>query len=246
MGPGPLLFEPARQLLADVPVDPDRDTARRMLVEELGKPVYRESKGLVQRVLEWIQERLSDLAGLGDGISGTWVAIILMVCILAVGAIALVVAGPVRRRRAAGTPGAVLEDDARTAAQMRASAAVEAAAGNLALATIERFRAIVRSLEERALLDDAPSRTAEEAAAGAAVYFPEHAIGISDAARLFDAVLYGHRPVGEDAYRRIATLDDVLVAMRPVRAHGAPSTSLEAGQPDAGLTLPTETTGVRS
>ena len=123
MVPGSLRH-PAADLLASIPVDPDRETARRMVVEELGKPAYRQTKGLLQRLLEWVGERLSELGSLGGELSGTWIAIIVMAVVLVVAAIALVVAGPVRRRRAVRTTvGAVLgRDDARTAAQIRASA----------------------------------------------------------------------------------------------------------------------------
>ena len=230
MVPGSLRH-PAADLLASIPVDPDRETARRMVVEELGKPAYRQTKGLLQRLLEWVGERLSELGSLGGELSGTWIAIIVMAVVLVVAAIALVVAGPVRRRRAVRTTvGAVLgRDDARTAAQIRASAVAAAADGDLALATVERFRAIVRSLEERALLEEVPSRTAEEAAADAGVFFPTYAQSILPAARLFDAVLYGHRTVDEAGYASAATLDETLAQTRPVRAHDEPSAAVLAG-----------------
>lgn len=214
------LRSPAADLFVSVPVDPDRETARRMLVEELGKPAYRDSKGILQRVIEWIGKRLADLASLGGDLSATWIAITVMAVVLLIAAIALVVAGPVRRRRAAQTVGGVLaRDDVRTAAQIRASSDAAAADGDLALATVERFRAIVRSLEERALLDEVPSRTAEEAAADAGAFFPTHATAILDAARLFDAVLYGHRPVDAPGLARVVALDSALAQTRPLRTH---------------------------
>ena len=100
MVPGSLRH-PAADLLASIPVDPDRETARRMVVEELGKPAYRQTKGLLQRLLEWVGERLSELGSLGGELSGTWIAIIVMAVVLVVAAIALVVAAGTRAARSA-------------------------------------------------------------------------------------------------------------------------------------------------
>ena len=55
------------------------------------------------------------------------------------------------------------------------------------------MRAIVRSLEERALLDPRPGRTADEAAAEAGRALPAHADRLRAAARDFDDVTYGGR-----------------------------------------------------
>lgn len=74
-----------------------------------------------------------------------------------------------------------------------------------------------------------PSRTAEEAAADAGVFFPTYAQSILTAARLFDAVLYGHRTVDEAGYASAATLDETLAQTRPVRAHDEPSAAVLAG-----------------
>ena len=67
------------------------------------------------------------------------------------------------------------------------------------------------------MLDDSPSRTAEEVATGASDMFPTLGGRIHAAARLFDAVLYGHRPVDRDAYERLVRLDDELATTRPLR-----------------------------
>lgn len=68
----------------------------------------------------------------------------------------------------APTSSTVLFDDRpRSAAEHRATAEAQAAQGHWNQAVQERMRAVVRSLEERALLDVRPGRTADEAASEA-------------------------------------------------------------------------------
>ena len=68
------------------------------------------------------------------------------------------------------------------------------------------MRAIVRSLEERTLLDPRPGRTADEAAAEAGRPLPRHADRLRAAARTFDDVTYGGRTADEAAYLTAARL----------------------------------------
>ena len=93
-------------------------------------------------------------------------------------------------------PPVVDADDDRTAAQLRADADAAAARGDWRSAVIDRFRAVVRSLEERVVLDVRPGRTADEAAAVAGLRFPAEADALRRGARLFDDVCYGDAPAG--------------------------------------------------
>ncbi|GGY07633.1 DUF4129 domain-containing protein, partial [Streptomyces anandii] len=77
------------------------------------------------------------------------------------------------------------------------------------------MRAIVRSLEERALLDVRPGRTADEAAAEAGRTLPAHSDRLHAAARDFDDVTYGGRRATEQSYHRTARLDRDLENTRP-------------------------------
>ncbi|MHC5908721.1 DUF4129 domain-containing protein, partial [Streptomyces sp. S6] len=106
-------------------------------------------------------------------------------------------------------------DRARSAADHRAAAEEHAAQGHWNEAVQERMRAIVRALEERALLDTRPGRTADEAAAEAGHTLPDHADQLHTAARDFDDVTYGGRHSDERTYRRIAGLDDTLDRAKP-------------------------------
>ncbi|OLT55419.1 DUF4129 domain-containing protein [Cellulosimicrobium sp. CUA-896] len=211
-------------LTADVPVQPDADEARRWLLEELAKPEYRTDTTLLQRVLDW-------LAGLFDGaptldLGGRWVALLLVVAVLVVAAIAYRVAGPVRLSRRASASAVVLDDDTRSADELRAAADAAAAAGDWASAVLERYRAVVRALEERALLDPRPGRTAWEAAEAAGERLPDVAVGLARGAHLFDDVCYGKAPVGPDADASLRELDARAAATRPpVRAELATAAS---------------------
>ena len=79
----------------------------------------------------------------------------------------------------------------------------------------ERLRAVVRSLEERAVLDERPGRTADEAAAEAGRALPGCAAGLRSAAVLFDEVWYGGRPAGPESYAALRDLDAQVQAARP-------------------------------
>ena len=76
-----------------------------------------------------------------------------------------------------------------------AAADAHAARGEWADAVRERLRAVVRSLEERAVLDERPGRTADEAAAEAGTALPTCADDLRRSARLFDDI-WGARNAG--------------------------------------------------
>ncbi|WP_402466681.1 DUF4129 domain-containing protein [Isoptericola aurantiacus] len=201
-------------MVTEVPVTPDRDTARRWLVEELAGPEYADDESLLLRLLRWI-------GGLFDGLTAPdvtpWrLAVIVVVVIAAVVAIAWWVSGPVRlRRRGAARSAVVHDDDARTAAAMRAAADDAAARGDWSLAVLERFRAVVRGLEERVVLDERPGRTAREAADAGAERLPALAADLHAGATLFDGVCYGHLPAGPDDDATVRRLDDLARDARP-------------------------------
>jgi hypothetical protein len=123
--------------------------------------------------------------------------------------------GPLGRR--ATREEALFVGRTRTAAQHRAAADAHAAAGAWAEAVRERLRAVVRSLEERAVLDERPGRTADEAAAEAGRALPGCAAGLRAAAVLFDEVWYGGRPAGPASYAALRDLDAQVQAARPER-----------------------------
>ncbi|MGW6822936.1 DUF4129 domain-containing protein [Streptomyces sp. NPDC055005] len=199
------------------PLTTPRDAAREAAERELSKPAYhRNDPGLIQRAFdrfwEWLGDFLDSASGATPG-GGFGLLAVLVLVVLAVAALWWRLGSP--RRTAAG-PGLLFDDGLRSAADHRASADAHAAAGRWTEAVQERMRAVVRSLEERTLLDPRPGRTADEAATEAAVSLPEHAADLRAAARAFDDVTYGGRSGDPDTHDRLRNLDLTLERAKPL------------------------------
>ncbi|MFI9488757.1 DUF4129 domain-containing protein [Promicromonospora sp. NPDC052451] len=201
---------------ADLPVVPDRDTARELLGSELQKPEYAERESLLVRAINWVIERLDEIDWPDASMSGAQLGIVVVVVVAVIVLIAWLVAGPVRlgreRTRSAQVLGA---EDTRTAAQLRASADAAAAAGDWRTAVVERFRAVVRSLEERVVIEPRPGRTAQEAAADAGARLAAQADRLRAGADVFDGVEYGDRVATADDDAALRALDAEVTAARP-------------------------------
>jgi hypothetical protein len=123
--------------------------------------------------------------------------------------------GALRDATGQGGPGALFTDRPRSAAEHRAAASEHARAARWDQAVQEQLRAIVRSLEERALLEPRPGRTADEAAAEAARPMPAHAAELRSAATTFDAVTYGGQHATQADHARLRALDERVLHTRP-------------------------------
>ncbi|MEZ0449611.1 DUF4129 domain-containing protein [Cellulomonas sp. ICMP 17802] len=211
---------PARAFVA-VPVDPDAATARRWAREELLDPVYHQQRSLLSRLMDWLAEQLSHLRT--PAALDPWAVLTVVGVIVAVVVVAFLVAGPVRRAGGAVSDRRVLDaDDSRTSAQIRAAADAAAARADWSLAVLERYRAIVRGLEERTVLDERVARTAHEAALSAAARLPALGTELVAAGRTFDDVAFGDVPATADDDGAMRTLDDRVRGTRPT-AGAAPS-----------------------
>lgn len=207
------------------PVTTPRDPAREAARRELSKRMYHENDpGLIQRALdafwEWVGRLLDRAASATPG--GTLGLLVVVLFVIAVLAALWWRLGTPRRGPVSAT--ALFENRPRSAAEHRAASEAHAAQGHWNQAVQERMRAIVRSLEERALLDDRPGRTADESAAEAGRALPGHRDRLRSAAREFDDVTYGGRSADEQSYRRIAELDGDLERSRPALAGSAAGT----------------------
>lgn len=200
----------------DVPVVPDRDTAREWLTSELQRPEYAERESLLTRLINWALDWLNTIDWPDTSMSGPQLGIVIGVVAAVVLVLAWLVAGPVQLgRNRAGSAEVLDTDDARTAAQMRAAADTAAAAGDWRTAVVERFRAVVRSMEERVIIEPRPGRTAQEAAADAGERLPAQAAGLRSGADLFDGVEYGDRIAAAEDDVALRVLDAEVTAARP-------------------------------
>ena len=206
------------RLWGDVPVVPDADTARRWAREELADPAYHRGKSLLDRILEWIMDLVNRIFGGGQAasIDPRMIGIALLAVIVVVALVALWIAGPVRRSRRTAAERLVFDvEDARTADEMRAASIAAAARGDWHAAVLDRFRALVRGLEERALLEERAGRTAHEVAIDAGAVLPALREELLSASALFDEVCYGDASGSEPSYRALVELDESARASKP-------------------------------
>ncbi|MGR4850298.1 DUF4129 domain-containing protein [Streptomyces sp. LARHCF252] len=204
------------------PRDPAREAARR----ELSKRMYHENDpSLFQRALDAFWEWLGKLFNAASSATpgGTLGLVVIILAVVAVlGALWWRLGTP---RRQPTSSAALFDDRPRSAADHRAAAEAHAAQGHWNQAVQERMRALVRALEERALLDVRPGRTADEAAAEAGRALPAHTDRLRAASRDFDDVTYGGRSATEQSYHRIAELDRDLERTKPQLATSSASTA---------------------
>lgn len=194
-----------------------RGGAQQWAREELSKAVYHRYDDplpvrIVKAVLHWLDRMFSTAASHSPG--GAAGALALVVLAVAVVAVARWRLGPIRRDARSRLP--VLGGRPARAADHRLAAARAAEAGRWAEAVVERMRALARELEERAVLDQRPGRTADELAIEAGRELPHLSATFAAAARVFDRVAYGRRPGSREDYALVAAADDAVAGRRPV------------------------------
>jgi hypothetical protein len=195
-------------------IDIDRDAAHEAAQHELAKPIYPKAS-LTERLMDWIDELFYKLASATAKVPGGWFTVSVLAILLV---IAIVVAVRIARRTMRTNrrgEAALFGEHELSAAEHRATAEQYAAAGNWAAAIRHRLRAVARQLEESAVLDPVPGRTATELARDAGRVIPRLAGELSRAAEAFNDVTYGERPGTEPAYRMVADLDDHLRSRTP-------------------------------
>ncbi|PVE18592.1 DUF4129 domain-containing protein [Arthrobacter sp. Bz4] len=200
-----------------VPVVPDDEEARGWLEDELAQGRYQEAEPnflerIATTILEWLGSIFADLRPLEAG-PGT--------LLLALGA-AVVIAAAVwlvkprlnaRNKRA--RTGVFSGDTVRTAQEHRGLAAAAAGSREWDIALTERLRAVIRSAEERGIIDRQPGRTAGETGVQLRAAFGAIGADTLWLADRFNEVHYGNLPAHESDYQRATAVDVLLATARP-------------------------------
>ncbi|GLZ28802.1 hypothetical protein Lesp02_09920 [Lentzea sp. NBRC 105346] len=190
---------------SDVPVDIGPDEARDAAVRELADPIYAQARpGWLRQGLEWLLDRLNELLGAASGSGG----IALLIVVLAIVLVVVIRLAGGRIGWAARSSGSVFGSTVLSAAEHRSAAEAAFASGDFAGAVRERFRALVRELEQRGVLDVRAGRTVDEVASDAGRELPALAGELRAAAVLFDDIWYGGRAASAESYQRVAAVDD--------------------------------------
>ncbi|MEE6282730.1 DUF4129 domain-containing protein [Georgenia sunbinii] len=207
-----------------VPVTPDSEEARRWAADELARDVYSTEPGLLERAWNWFVRQIERLLSFEAAAPPNLVPIIVVIAVAALLCLALYLAGPVRRRRAVAAERAshaVFDDVDATSDDLTRQADDAARRGDWDRAVLMRFRAVVRSLDERAVLDDRPGLTAHEASTAAAGRLPGCGPDLLWAGRLFDDVCYGSVRARAEQDARLRDVAGAVARARPERAVAA-------------------------
>lgn len=207
-------------MLLATPLDPDAPEARRWLEDELQKPEYQNAKPTAfDLAMQAIRDWIADLLGGAGGVPGPVVTLIVVLVIVALVVVAFLVFGLPRLRRARRTPLPLFDDhDVRDLGEIRAAADAAARAGDWPRAIEERFRALVRGIVDRDLVQVHPGTTAGAFADAAARPFPSEAGSLASAAAAFDDVRYSDGTGDVVGYDELTRLERRIAETRPTGA----------------------------
>ncbi|GAB3678249.1 DUF4129 domain-containing protein [Actinocorallia lasiicapitis] len=192
-----------------------RDQGAELARRELEKPIYhRDAPNFVEKMIDQVREWLDGVfarAPDGPGQGGGDFTVLILVALAVLLAVAVIwwMRG---RGNAKAAKKALLDETPSSAFDHRTAAEAFAAQQRYAEAIRERLRAIARDLEERAILDPRPGRTAQELGAEAAVLLP---VDLSAGIGVFDDVWYGDRPGTAEGYALLVSLDEAVRAAKP-------------------------------
>jgi len=206
------------------PIEIGRDEARRRAEEELARAKYQGMPEWLADLLQRLQDLLSGLIdppvpAAGGAAGFNWVFLVVALVVV-VGLVLIVWRVGLPRWRPRTTDVEVETDPEVEPQQYRTASQRAADAGDWSGAIRERFRALVRELEHRTIIDPRPGRTALEAAGTAARLLPEVEPALHTAARLFNDVMYGELEADAEGYARMTSIDgEVREAAGQFRHH---------------------------
>ena len=199
--------------VATTPLDPSPDEARSWLRRELLHPEYHQ-QNLVEQIVSWLERQVGRGLDAAAGAPPLSTFAGMVVFLLLAVTLAWLTSRARRSARAATEARAVLTGEIVTAAALRARAEAALADGRHGDALLDGFRALAVRQVERGRLDDAPGATAHEVADALGAAYPHQRTRVDQGARLFDSVLYGHRPATRDQAGGVLALDDELAGRR--------------------------------
>lgn len=203
---------------------PTRSEIRDTATEVFGRSEFLRRKGLLQRLWEWLLDRLPQLE-MRPGATGGFapLANLLLYLLLVALAVAVVVAvvvvvrsGRWRRRRAEPEPD-VVDEPTRPPRAWRRDAEAAEAEGRWKDAVRYRFRELVAELAERRVVAAVAGRTCGELRQEVRLRAPEAAAGFDDACWLFEGPWYGDLPTGPEENRRLRALITEVLDAAPSR-----------------------------
>jgi hypothetical protein len=208
-------FGIASHRLPTTPVDLGRDEARELARRELADPVYDRERSLLGRAAQWIMEQIAAFLDQANGVLDSRLGVALVVAIVIAAAVVVILRTGPLARPAARWQRPLFGDERRSADDHRRAADAAARKGDWSRAVVERFRAVVAQVEERALIETRPGRTADEAARDAGAVLPDLGSELAAGAALFDAVHYGGRRAGSADDAHLRDLDRRVAGAKP-------------------------------
>lgn len=192
-------------------IDIDRDAAHDAAQHELNKAIYPRGS-VTEQLSQWLDDLLYKVMAGGASVPGGWLTVAILLILAATAVVVAVRLARRTMRTNRGPRSGLFGALEMTSAEHRAAAESSAARGDWASAIRHRLRAVARDLEESAVLDPVPGRTATELARDAGLVIPGLSGELRRAAVVFNDVTYGELPGTEPGYRLIADLDDHLLA----------------------------------
>jgi hypothetical protein len=217
---------PAPLVAADLPpLEHDPDDVRDTADEVMARPEFAEQKGILQRILDWVSDRLDDLFGnrqrdvgtprLNLGGLGTllgWILVIAMLVVAVFLVVRFVRFGRLGRRPRTEPEVEVDEETPRSPLdQVTGDADTLEAAGRWREAMVVRYRDLVGGLVDARVLEPIPGRTSGEYRDEVADLVPTVADPFDDATELFERAWYGNLPTGPDESRRFRRAADTIL-----------------------------------
>lgn len=214
---------------------PSRAEIRDTATEVFGRSEFVRRKGLLQRLWEWLLDRLPQVE-MRPGATGGFAPLVnlLLYLLLVALAVAVVVAvvvvvrsGRWRRRRAEPDP-EVVDEPTRPPRAWRREAEAAEAEGRWKDAVRYRFRELVAELTERRVVAEVAGRTCGELRQEVRLRAPEAAAGFDEASWLFEGPWYGDLPTGPEENRRLRALMAEILDTAPNREDLPPVETAEA------------------